>query len=39
MRQLWQRFLDWYWHDPIAQERRKIEEAARQYGGSVTWGE
>lgn len=37
LKNLIDRFANWYWRDPIAAQRHQIEEKARQFGGSVTW--
>jgi hypothetical protein len=28
---------DWYWGDPVAAERHRIEEDARRLKGTITW--
>lgn len=38
-RDLFERFADWYWRDPIARQRRLVEEDARRLGGTVVWNE
>lgn len=37
IRRIWQKFWKWYWIDPMAAERRRIECDVRRFNGSVTW--
>lgn len=33
------RLADWYWRDPIAAERRRVEVDVMRLGGKVFWND
>lgn len=39
LRALLERLAAWYWGNPIAAERHRVEEDARRLNGSVTWND
>jgi hypothetical protein len=37
IRELLERLVVWYWRDPVAAERHRVEADARRLNGTITW--